>query len=89
MGVRHWALDCDREHLSPDPKTRIGRRRPGQDAAGHVEKHVGGIERLAVERLAPQLPVHKSKKSVGSIALTKLRSQFEASEVISKVPAHD
>jgi len=26
----------------------IGLRRPGQDAAGHVEEHIGGIERLAV-----------------------------------------
>jgi len=34
------------------PKRPIGPRRPGQDAAGHVERHVTGIEGLAVERLA-------------------------------------
>jgi len=46
------ALDWDREHLFPIPKHPIGLRPPGQDAAGHVEEHVGGIERLAGERLA-------------------------------------
>jgi hypothetical protein len=38
--------------LIPDPNTPSVPRRPGQDTAGHVEEHVGGIERLAVERLA-------------------------------------
>jgi hypothetical protein len=37
-----------------DPKPPLRSRRPGQDAAGHVEgrRHVARIERLAAERLA-------------------------------------